>query len=338
VKAGKVLTGGGVIEDGEILIEDGIVRSVGVDLPIPEGVPTIVHAGTISAGLIACHSYTGAAGETDDLTRAFLPEARFLDAYDPGHLDFGALLESGITSVVLAPGGLNVAGGLTAVVKSAGGVVLSEEAHLALSLAAASQHVNRRPTSAGGAMLELDQRLAAGEGAFGRAARGELPVLIDVGPRHEVQRALELAGRHGLQGALYGASLAGEMAPAVRDSGLAVICRPLDLGRPRRELAAMVALAEAGVPLAFGLDSPRVHPERLRLSAALLVREGLEPARAWEALTSGAAEIAGVGKKVGGLEPGMQADFVLWSGDPLELSSRPGAVFIDGKRVLGGCR
>jgi imidazolonepropionase-like amidohydrolase len=62
----------------------------------------------------------------------------------------------------------------------------------------------------------------------------------------------------------------------------------------------------------------------------------LAPARAIQALTGDAAAIAGVADRVGRIEEGRDADFVLWSGDPLDLGSAVVAVYIDGKRVKGG--
>jgi imidazolonepropionase-like amidohydrolase len=49
-------------------------------------------------------------------------------------------------------------------------------------------------------------------------------------------------------------------------------------------------------------------------------------------LTTGAAKIAGVSDRLGSLAPGMIADVVLWDGDPLEATSTPAVVFIDGQQ------
>ena len=70
----------------------------------------------------------------------------------------------------------------------------------------------------------------------------------------------------------------------------------------------------------------------------MCVREGLAPEKAWNALTSDAARIAGVDARVGRLDRGLDADFVLWSGSPLDLGSQVVSVFVDGARVAGGAR
>lgn len=57
---------------------------------------------------------------------------------------------------------------------------------------------------------------------------------------------------------------------------------------------------------------------------------GLTWGEAFAAISSVPAEIAGFGGKLGVLKPGAAGDVVIWDGDPLELSSAPMRVFIDG--------
>ena len=49
-------------------------------------------------------------------------------------------------------------------------------------------------------------------------------------------------------------------------------------------------------------------------------------------ITSRPAEAIGMGKEIGSLAPGRRADFVIWSGDPLEVTSAAEQVYIDGVR------
>jgi imidazolonepropionase-like amidohydrolase len=55
---------------------------------------------------------------------------------------------------------------------------------------------------------------------------------------------------------------------------------------------------------------------------------------AWDAALAGLtripAEVFGVSDRVGTIERGRRADLVLWSGDPLEVTSLAERVFIDG--------
>ena len=64
------------------------------------------------------------------------------------------------------------------------------------------------------------------------------------------------------------------------------------------------------------------------------MKAGMPRAAAWSALTSQAGTISGT--TAGSLAPGSAADLVLWSGDPLDLTSRVERVWIDGAAVHGG--
>jgi len=67
--------------------------------------------------------------------------------------------------------------------------------------------------------------------------------------------------------------------------------------------------------------------------AATAVAYGLPPDVALRAITCDAASIAGVGAKLGTLEPGKVATLQLVSGTPLEMTCEPLVAFIDGRRV-----
>ena len=372
-----VLENGERLENGVLLVEDGKVLRVGRGVEIDEDLAVLEHDGFVTAGLVACHTHSGARGEVGDATRSLLPEARLLDAFDPDHPDFERALEAGITTVVLAPGGRNVAGGITAVVKTAHGTVVAPEAHLALSLGGAALGTPRRPslfpfggtrlnqedgglentgvggrgsrapTSYAGTVRTLRERFTDttdSGGAFARARRGELSVLMEAWDRNEVARAAGLARELRLSGAVYGAPLAGDpgLVGSLASSGLGVVLGPYAPGQRTRSLESLRALHDAGIRVAFALDAPGHDPSSLRLSGAMALQAGAEAASVWRALTTDAAAIAGVDERVGGLERGKDADFVLWSGDPLDLSSRVEAVFVDGERAYarheGGAR
>ena len=57
---------------------------------------------------------------------------------------------------------------------------------------------------------------------------------------------------------------------------------------------------------------------------------GLTWGQAFAAISSGPADIMGLGDRIGSLRPGRAGDVVIWDGDPLEVTSGPVRVFIDG--------
>jgi len=339
VRAKLVKLGDGTtLEEGVVWVEDGKIRAVGRGVELPAGTILIEHDGVLTAGMVAPHTYTGAAGELADSTRAFLPELHAKHAYNPSHSDFRRAVEAGVTTVLLAPRKENVAGGMTAAVKTFGDRVVSTDKHLHLSLHTTALWGWREPTSWPGAITELEKRLRQGEGAFGEAASGRLPVMIEAWSRQETARALDFATRNKLTGALRGGSRAGEMVDRVVASKLSMIVGPFAIGDDKRHIDSVLTLAEAGVPVAFGMSAPDEDPRGMRLSAARCVRAGLDATVAWHGLTSTSAKIAGVGDQVGRLERGFDADLVLWSGEPLEWTSRVEAVYVDGKLAFGGDR
>jgi imidazolonepropionase-like amidohydrolase len=336
-KAGQVFIGDGTsIEDGVVLVADGVIAAVGQGVEIPASAVVVEHAGAISPGMIALHSKEGVGGELYDETRVTLPDADASYAFQPTSHDFYHSCAAGITSVVLVPSSESLIGGQSAVVKTRGGSVVKRGAQLALGLSSEALHSNKFPTSYDGAMGELDRLFTNPEGPVAKAVAGNLPVLMSVGDRAEIQRALAFAARFGLNGALLGSYWSADLAGEIKASGLSVVCTPFDVGEDQRALRSVTALAAAGVRIGFGLDAPERSPESLRLGAAAYVRAGMDENTARRALTGDAAAIAGVAGRVGSLTPGLDADLVLWSGDPVLLTSSVDAVYIDGKRVVGG--
>ena len=76
------------------------------------------------------------------------------------------------------------------------------------------------------------------------------------------------------------------------------------------------------------------HNERnLTQLAGNAVAFGLPWMEGLRAITQTPAEILGLGDKFGSLKAGMVADVVVWDGDPLEVSSYPDHVIIDGEEI-----
>lgn len=329
---------GRVLEDGELIVKDGVIAQIGKGLAIPAGAALVEHDGAITPGMVALHAYDGAAGDLADSTRELLPEGEARFAFRPEHGDFERALHAGITALILAPTPENLIGGQAVAVKTCGGEVVKADTHLAIGFSSEALNENRFPTSYVGAMKVLDGAFSDPKGPVGRAVSGNLPVLITVGDRAETLRGCAFASKYGLKGALYGSLWAEDVVPAIKDSGLSVICTPFDVGGDSRAVRSVVALAKAGIRFGFGLDTPRRSPESLRFGAALCVRGGLERIAARRALYADAAEIAGLAGRLGRISLGLDADLVFWSGDPIDLTSEIQAVYIDGERVFGGER
>ncbi|MFK4872631.1 amidohydrolase family protein [Novosphingobium sp. ZW T3_23] len=143
---------------------------------------------------------------------------------------------------------------------------------------------------------------------------------------------------------LVGATEGWLVANAIAAAKVPVIAMPLrDLPASFESLAATQSnvgrMKKAGVKVAIGMfggsNQPRYAPQQAgnlvalnRLPGAV----GLTWGEALAAITSVPAEISGMGGKKGVLAPGAVGDVVVWDGDPLELSSAPVEVYIDGIR------
>lgn len=328
IRAGHLhLADGSVVENGVLLVRDGLVAAAG-DVDVPDGARVIEHEGHVTAGLVAAYS----AGylprdESNESTRAYLPDGKVVHGFDPNLPRLGDALAQGVTSLLLPPGTSQVVGGRTAVVKTSGGHVVSNNAHLALSMGSAAASTARTPTSYAGIVRGLDARFGDAEGAYAEAQSGNLGLLTYVSARHEVDRALRLFERHELKGALVGPTLAGELAERVRESGCSVVLPNPPLVLDERTHEAMAALFESGTPFAFWLNDPHAF----RASAIVALRSGATREQALASITSTAADIARVGTSVGKLLRGHDADFVLWSGDPLEFTTSVEAVYVRGE-------
>ncbi len=112
-----------------------------------------------------------------------------------------------------------------------------------------------------------------------------------------------------------------------------IIC---DRGKP--ELANLTP-ANAGILLKNGVnvsictDHPEVPIQYLPLSAAIAVKYGLPLEEAMRAITINAAKMCGIEDRVGSIEIGKDADFALFSLNPLHVMSSPEMVMINGKVV-----
>ena len=330
VQATMVHTADAAIENGRVVIRDGRIEAVGPD--VGAGERLIEVEGHLTAGMVVLGDRTSLGAEARDETRQVMDTADLVHGYDAESKDWAPFLEAGVTAVLLTPEAGALVGGRTAVVKP-GGAVMSPRAHLDLCFSTAAFRDGVAPSSYPGALAMLEEHMAGGAGGFGLIKDG-LPVHLSARTRAEGLRAIAFAQRHGLKGALSGVARAGDLAPELKEAGLAVILPPLGPGSDPRHAASAAALAKAGVPMGFSLDAKKASPTALRFTAAQCMKAGMPRAAAWSALTSQAGAISGT--TAGSLAPGSAADLVLWSGDPLDLTSRVERVWIDGAAVHGG--
>ena len=97
-----------------------------------------------------------------------------------------------------------------------------------------------------------------------------------------------------------------------------------------RDFKTAVVLNDAGVKVALQTDSltPMHHFPLLPMYA---IKSGMSRDDALKCVTINPAEILDIHHRVGSLEPGKDADIVIWSGHPFEFYSKVERAFINGK-------
>lgn len=349
LRGAKVFTGTGAVhEDGVILIRNGKIEAVGAGLNIPAGYAVKdFGCAVIGPGLVDPDTALGAQGSNAETVTAIQPDASAEDIFDRFHDDFERALVAGITTVLITPSDDNVIGGTAAAVKTAGRTlgerIVRTSGPLLVAIGPSVQKRDRQPTSQIGAVDLLGQTLErASTGNEGsprlRAfARGKLDGFFRAARRIDIETAIALQKEFGLRLTLVGVSDAWRMMSSLEAAGLPLILGAYSFNTPDKYLKVPARAKEAGLKIAFTAGIPSLNPANLRTTAALAVRHGLDRETALKAITGHGAEITGIAHRVGSLLPGKDADIVVFSGDPLDLSSRVLFVYVNGALVYAGC-
>ena len=135
---------------------------------------------------------------------------------------------------------------------------------------------------------------------------------------------------HATDGSVIAKELGEEKASCVVGPLFCDRCKP-ELRNQTIETAAK--LTKQGVEVAICTDHPENPIQYLPVTAGLAVRGGVSEADAIKAITINPARICGIDNRVGSIEVGKDADFVLFKGSPFDITTPPEAVFMDGKRI-----
>ncbi len=349
-------------EDAWLVVRDGRVEAVVDDAAALPPFVEVVELGeaVVFPGLVAADStVTGLRGQGDHALGA---HRHAIDDHDPWR-DWSDALSRGVTTVYLSPDRSRLIGGRGAVVKTAGDApVLRAEGDLRVSLSPAAFNpppffrppvpptsespllpADLQPASsrAGALMVLREEADAARGGGEGfdphRAAlkrfldqRGTLRVAAD--SAGEIRGALEVARAWGLPLLVEGGR---EAAAVLRsDAAASLLFRvPLfeSLGdRGGFEAPEADALAGLGArPVALCAGEGRWY--WLLEAASAAVGLGLDEAAARAAISSTAAQLLGVGDRVGALRAGLDADFIVLEEDPLAPGAGVRRVYVDGR-------
>jgi len=369
ITGGKAFTNGGSgeVENATILVSDGKITSVTSGGAVPAGYRVIDASGKwVTAGFMAADTSLGLTevSLSGGINDASAPAEKgaigvsVVPALNPVNIFIPNTRIEGVTRAMTR---MTNSGdmwlGVGAVVKlNDGDMVAREKAFLAIDLDEGSA------TEVGGSRAVLwsklnekfqgakdkidaaakkddddkkdEKRPSAADATLKAILSGEMPIYAIVNRKADILQLIAFQKRFGVRVILGGAAEAWMVADMLAASGIPVVLDPTanlpgNFDTLAQTSAAAGRLHAAGVKVAF--IPPGTHNSRLVVqNAGIAVSMGMPWAAAMDALTVNPAEMFGIGDSYGKLAAGMDADVVVWDGDPLELMSSPDAVLIAG--------
>lgn len=306
----------------------------------------------------------------NEMTDPVTPHLRAIDAIHP--LDPG-LLEApsgGVTAINTGPGSANVVGGIFSVIKTSGRIVdemvVKNPSCLKVALGENPKAVygkkekNPQTRMAIAALLrewllkarEYTRKREPGFNPGGdkipgdfdikldilsKVLSGEIPVHAHCHRSDDIITAIRISEEFGLKLVLIHATEGHRVADYIAARGIPAVVGPSYVGREKVELREISfktpgILSAAGVSVCLQSDSfsPLTYFQSI---VCMAIKEGMDREQALKAVTITPAHVLGISHRVGSIEPGKDADLVVWSGDPREFYSRVEMTFINGIKV-----
>ncbi len=358
----------GIITEGTVLIENGIITAVGQDIDIPSDAEIIDAGGKdIYPGFIHGRSILGLmeiarTTESTDIQEIgdINPNIRVQVAFHPAseHLPVAAV--HGITTVVPTPRGGIIAGMPAAMmtdgwtweemtIREGLGMAIywpsmndsrkyAEEMQTlqeAFDKARRYKHARNARNTGSNRHHAIDTRWEAMIPVLER----KMPVHITVNDLRQIQAALLWADQEALDVVLIGGRDMGLVAEQLAEKNIPVMLSGVISGPAQQwqgydeAYTTPLRLYEAGVTFCIAGDPGAASAYRLPHHAAAAVAFGLSEKTALEAITINAARILGVDDILGSIEPGKHATLFISNGNPLEIWTRIEQVFINGRKI-----
>jgi len=364
------LTDKGTLSNADVLIRDGKIHSVGTGLSADGATVVDAKGRAVTPGMFAGVTNLGiqevqAEGDTDDTTLAlgapayemqWRPEFDVTTAYNGRSILVPVTRIEGMTWTVLSPNladeGSNFLAGQGAAVTLDGrqDAVLDGTRSLFIDLGGTINDRSAGSRAAQWMILEQavheartrptgDKTLMhpLGREAFARYLAGGR-VVFAVNRAADISKTLQFAKRNGIKPIILGGAeawivadeLAAAKVPVILD---ALVNLPDSFDQIGARLDNAALLHKAGVKVAFTHFTESHNARKVRQVAGNAAAHGLPKDAALAGLTSNPADIFGLGASRGHIAAGQVADVVLWSGDPLEVTSVAEQVWINGRAI-----
>ena len=349
----------------DVLIEDGIISKIETDIAIEPGYELIdCDNNFLLPGFIDVHTHLGlydegtgwAGNDANETIEPMSPHVRAIDGVYPLDPAFGDALKYGITTAHVMPGSANVIGGTTSVIKTAGknikNMIIQETAGLKIALGENPKRIhsmgNKDSITRMGIMGMLREAFYEAMNADNpdslrikpiiKALNREIPVRIHAHRADDIMSAIRFADEFNLDLRIEHCTEGHLIAEELAGLNLKVSVGPTLTRRSKVELKnkswkTYQELTDHGVEVSVTTDHPYTPIQYLNLCASIAVREGLSEQKALEGITILPARNLRVDDRVGSIEPGKDADLVLWNQHPFHFSAKPIWTMVNGKIV-----
>ncbi|HSG48000.1 MAG TPA: amidohydrolase family protein [Longimicrobiales bacterium] len=359
----------GKLENADLLVRAGRVEAVGRDLDAPRGAVEIDAAGKhVTPGLIDPHIHSGTDG-TNESGFAIVPEVQMGDVVTHNNIWMYRQLAGGLTTAHIKHGSANPIGGENVFVKMRWGGLPEElkleDAPRTVKFALGENPKRRQgryPDTRMGTMEIIRDHFRAARdyeadwAEWERTGEGIPPrrdlrmeALVDIlnqellisshGYRQDEFLALiRLAEEFGfrVQTLQHGVE-AYKIAPELAAAGVGAVVwsdwSSFKLEAYDATIYNARILMEAGVTVSLHSDNSEIA-SRMNWEAGKLLRTGLTEEQALSLVTDQAAKVVAIDARVGSLESGKDADFVIWNGHPLSQFSKAEQTWVDGRRYF----
>ena len=330
----------------------------------------------VTPGCVDAHCHIGLDNEAcgwegmdyNEIVDPITPQMRAIDSINPMDEAFGNALQGGVTAACTGPGSANVVGGTFAVIKLAGkrvdNMIVKEPAAMKCAFGenpkrCYGQSGKKAPMTRMGtaALLRellfksrryLEDKEAGKTPGFDMkleamlpVMKGQIPLKAHAHRADDILTSIRIAKEFGVGITLDHCTDGSLIADELAKEGYWAFVGPSLGNKSKLELSnksfsTPADLWAAGVPVCIITDAPVIPLQYLPMCAGLAVQAGLDPENAWQAITINPAKAIGVADRIGSLEPGKDADIVIWTGDPMkDLGAQAWMTLVDGKKVCG---
>ena len=373
IRAGKVITMDGedsVINNAVVLIKSGKIERVGPreEVAIPEGYRVIDAADKwLVPGLVDAHNHTaGSLMDLNDMVYLSNPGLRTLETITPDNKLIKQARAGGVTSVLLIPGSGTNMSGFGTIAKTAGRTVdeVVQRSPGSLKIAQAGNperywygvgrsfmNYNTRQTlekalAYHSAWNEYEAGKVADEPIYDPIFHGfrglfrrEYPASVHTQIYQVVMTTIDMLDKKfKIRTVIDHGTFDGfKTAPLLEGTDVYTINGPRQywFDRSQRKMHGNAARWWQGGQHRLGVntDAPVVPQRELSFQAAMACWYGWKPYEALRGVTRIPAEALLIDDRVGSIQPGKEADFGLWTGDPLDPRSSCEMTIIGGKVV-----